>query len=73
MQCNIDRRGRTVRIVVGAIFELIGLGLFVLWYFGGPEWMVWPAIGCVLGGNFAMFEGAIGWCAVRAMGFRTPL
>ena len=73
MQCNIDRRGRAARIVVGALVELVGLCLFVAWFLGGPSWLVWPGAGCVLGGNFAMFEGAVGWCAVRAMGFRTPL
>jgi len=73
MQCNIDRRGRTARIVTGALVALAGLGLFVAWHLGGPAWLVWPAAGCVLGGNFALFEGAVGWYAVRAMGFRTPL
>jgi hypothetical protein len=73
MQCNIQRGGRVARIVVGAVVELAGLGLFAWWYLGGADWLVWPATGCVIGGNFAMFEGAVGWCAVRAMGFRTPL
>ena len=73
MQCNIDRRGRTTRIVIGAAVEFVGLGLFVLWWLHGPDWVAWPAAGCVLGGNFAMFEGAVGWCAIRAMGFRTPI
>ena len=73
MPCNIDRRGRAARVAVGAVTALVGLGLFALWYLRGPDWLAWPAAGCVLGGNFAMFEGAIGWCAVRAMGFRTPL
>ena len=74
MQCNIDQRGRTVRIVIGAFFELIGLVLGVLWWEGlAPDWTIWPAIGCVLGGWFGIFEGMKGWCALRALGVKTPL
>ncbi|NBX25185.1 MAG: hypothetical protein EBQ99_03925 [Planctomycetes bacterium] len=73
MQCNIDRRGRTARIVTGTLVEAVGMGLLAWWFLGGPPWTIWPALGCIAGGNFAIIEGAIGWCAVRAMGFRTPL
>ena len=44
-------------------------------------WLVWDApaglglggaaLGC--GGGFVVFEGAAGWCALRAMGVRTPV
>jgi hypothetical protein len=27
----------------------------------------------MLGGAFMIFEGVNGWCAVRAMGFKTPI
>jgi hypothetical protein len=73
MQCNIDRRGRTTRIVTGAVIEGIGVAAGLWWLLGGPAWAIWPAIGCAAGGGFAMIEGALGWCALRAMGFRTPL
>ncbi len=73
MQCNIDRRGRAARILTGAAVEAAGLGLLTWWYFQGPAWTPWVGMGCVVGGNFAMIEGALGWCAIRAMGFRTPL
>ena len=73
MACNIDRRGRAARILVGAAVEAAGLGLLAWWYLGGPAWTPWTAMGCIVGGNFAMIEGALGWCAIRAMGFRTPL
>ncbi|MGA1046018.1 MAG: hypothetical protein ACO3ZY_12565, partial [Phycisphaerales bacterium] len=26
-----------------------------------------------VGGAFMLFEGLVGWCAVRAMGFKTPV
>ncbi|MFM7809858.1 MAG: hypothetical protein ACKPEA_18320 [Planctomycetota bacterium] len=73
MQCNIDRRGRTARIVVGACVEAAGMALLAWWFLGGPGWTIWPAAGCIAGGNFAIIEGALGWCAERAMGFRTPI
>ena len=73
MQCNIDRRGRTIRMFTGAVVEMVGFGLLAMWYLGVAPWLIWPAAGCILGGNFAIFEGALGWCAIRAMGFRTPI
>ena len=73
MQCNIDRRGRTVRMFVGAGVEITGFALLAAWYLGGAPWLVWLAAACIVGGNFAIIEGALGWCAIRAMGFRTPI
>jgi hypothetical protein len=73
LTCNIDRRGRTVRLVIGAFLETAGILLGVLWYLGWtPAWTIWPALGVWLGALFVIFEALVGWCAVRAMGFRTP-
>ena len=72
--CNIDRRGRKVRLVAGAILEANGLILGVLWYLGMvPPEMIWPAAGLWAGGMFMIIEGAIGWCALRALGVKTPV
>ncbi len=30
-----------------------------------------PGIGLSIGGTFMILEGAIGWCAIRALGFKT--
>ena len=74
MTCNIDRRGKSVRFMLGAFIESTGLLLGVLWYFAwAPEWAVWPALAIWLSGLFVLFEAAMGWCAVRAMGFKTPV
>jgi hypothetical protein len=73
MQCNINQQGRTARIIMGAAIESLGIAAGVWWFMGGPVWLIWPAIGCVAGGWFAIMEGILGWCAMRAMGFRTPL
>ena len=73
MKCNINQQGRTARIIMGAAIESLGIAAGIWWFMGGPAWLIWPAIGCVAGGWFAILEGILGWCAMRAMGFRTPL
>jgi hypothetical protein len=73
MQCNINQQGRTARIIMGAFIESLGIAAGIWWFMGGPAWLIWPTIGCVAGGWFAIMEGILGWCAMRAMGFRTPL
>ena len=64
--CNIDQRGRKARVVGGA---LTGLGGIICLVFG------WPIPGTVLclTGGFMIFEGAKGWCALRALGIKTKL
>jgi hypothetical protein len=72
--CNIDRRGRHLRIGVGAVLESAGLLLGVLWFLEEvPGWTLWPALAMWISGTFVIFEGLVGWCAVRAMGFKTPV
>jgi len=72
--CNIDQRGRKVRILLGACIESVGLLLGVLWFLGWtPAWTIWPAASIWVSGVFVIVEGAIGWCGVRAMGFKTPI
>ena len=75
MQCNIDARGKAVRLVLGllnltAALVLAGLllsGVLTAW----PWWIAVAAL--AIGGGFACFEARSGWCAVRAMGFSTPI
>ena len=41
--CNIDQRGKTMRLVVGALVEAIGLLLAALWFLEWtPAWTAWP-------------------------------
>ena len=75
LTCNIDQRGRTSRIMIGAMIEAPGVVLLVLRYTGvlSGDWPWFVGAAAVIGGVFMIFEGAIGWCAVRAMGFKTPI
>ncbi len=75
MQCNIDARGKAVRLVWGIINLVAGailVGLFFSGVLAGSwAWIVGAA--AIAGGAFAVFEARAGWCAVRAMGFKTPV
>jgi len=72
--CNIDQRGKTIRLTLGAFIEATGLLLGVLWFLAYlPPWTLWLAIATWLSGIFVIFEAVMGWCAVRAMGFKTPV
>jgi len=71
MKCNIDAKGKAVRLVIGLFSAAIGIVLLVL--VGDDPLLAGIGIGACVGGAFAIFEGWSGWCAIRAMGFRTPL
>ncbi len=73
LACNIDRRGRIVRAVSGLVCLALGVAVLLL---GGwlPGWLRWGG-GALLAalGAFQLFEARKGWCAVRALGYRTPI
>ncbi|MEY5061601.1 MAG: hypothetical protein RIS45_1522 [Planctomycetota bacterium] len=72
--CNIDQRGRTVRLVMAALLESVGILLGVLWYLEWtPAWTIWPAAAVWVSGMFVLLEALVGWCVIRAMGFKTPI
>lgn len=71
MQCNIDSKGRAVRLLIG--LSTLLAGVIVLWVGRGETLALGIGIGCLIGGGFAVFEGWAGWCAVRALGFKTRL
>jgi hypothetical protein len=70
--CNIDQRGRSHRYRIGTGLVLVGGALALVgWRFlSGPlPWLVGG--GVVAGGLFSWFEANRGWCAARALGFKT--
>jgi len=75
VQCNIDERGRAVRLVGGIITLLGGIVLAILsmakFVEGDLGWLA--SIAMILGGAFAIFEARKGWCIIRALGIKTPL
>lgn len=74
LTCNIDRRGKRVRAILGVILVLSALGLAIAaWLTGRHLALGVPAGFALLAGLFGLFEAANGWCAVRAMGYKTPV
>lgn len=73
MQCNIDARGKSHRLILGFILLLAGVALIALRQFAGigGAWMTYAGIALMAVGAFGVFEGWAGWCVVRAMGFKT--
>lgn len=76
MQCNIDARGKAYRLVLGMAMLVAGAGLIALRWLGpladqARDWPLYAGIGLLVLGAFGVFEGWAGWCAVRAMGFKT--
>jgi hypothetical protein len=74
LQCNIDARGKAVRLVIGILASVGGAGLLVFWAWKDGGWVPWiTSMILIAYGAFAVFEGCAGWCVVRAMGFKTRL
>lgn len=73
MHCNIDAKGKAVRLMLGAVAEAAGLLQLTLAFVGMLDGH-WPwIVGSVLLviGWIGIAEGLAGWCVVRAMGFKT--
>ena len=74
MQCNIDARGRAVRRNGGILCLVLGALAFGAAFTGVPRG---PFLGIsaflIVAGLFQLFESRKGWCALRAMGVKTPL
>lgn len=74
LTCNIDARGKRVRLIFGMLLLVAGMALMFLWAWPAATPLPWiVAVCCVVGGAFVVFEARSGWCAIRAMGIRTPL
>jgi hypothetical protein len=71
LACNIDARGKAVRLRIG----IVGLATAVIVALVGGLVHA-PYVGVVaalmaIGSGFSIFEARAGWCALRALGFRT--
>ncbi len=73
MQCNIDQRGRIARLINGSVTA--GFGGTVIWFgiYSNETWVVVTGAFLCVAGAFMIFEGAKGWCALRALGFKTRI
>jgi hypothetical protein len=73
LACNIDQRGRRARLISGMVVDLCGVALIVTGVIIGSRTLLVAGIFLDVAGSFMIFEGARGWCALRAMGFKTPM
>lgn len=75
MQCNIDSRGKAVRMMWGILCVALSAVTACLIWLGtiGGSWAWIAAGGLLASGLFGIYESRKGWCAVRAMGFKTPV
>jgi hypothetical protein len=71
LTCNIDQFGRVVRFITGMILFFVGTLLFMTAIPGSTTGWRSFQVAMILFGIFAMFEGIMGWCALRAMGVKT--
>jgi hypothetical protein len=74
LQCNIDAKGKVVRLIWGIMMLGGGLAALFLWAWPGGGWMAWTVSGVMLAsGAFGIFEARTGWCVARAMGMKTRM
>jgi hypothetical protein len=73
LACNIDARGKAVRLRIALVLLVLGLAAlgWALGSGGSPQWTA--AVVLLTAGGFTLFEARAGWCALRAMGVKTPL
>jgi len=58
----------------GIVAVVIGMVLLFAWSMPARTALSWGvAIALLVGGGFTIFEARAGWCAMRAMGFKTKL
>lgn len=72
-QCNINTKGKAIRLFIGFILILLAGIVGVLLALGSAHglWLWVIALGLLAMGTFALYEGWSGWCAMRAMGLKT--
>jgi hypothetical protein len=74
LTCNIDAKGKLVRLTYGVVMVAAGLAMVAWWAWGSGAWLPWTVSGAVVAfGAFGVFEARAGWCVVRAMGFKTAV
>ena len=75
-ECNIDARGKFLRLVGGSISLFLGIiaaGLLMIDLVPSNWFTVSSTIGLFAGGALGIYEGRSGWCIARAMGIWTPI
>tara|TARA_B100001113_G_scaffold287879_1_gene243585 strand:- start:1337 stop:1570 length:234 start_codon:yes stop_codon:yes gene_type:complete len=74
-ECNIDARGKAHRLRLGLLGVAGGVMLGLATLIGVLPTAIGylMSAGAIGGGAFSVWEARMGWCVVRAMGFKTRL
>ena len=73
LTCNIDERGVRARRIWGVLCVLAGIVMVGVALLVGTWWL-WIVAGVMMAaGAFAFYESKKKWCAMRAMGIKTPV
>lgn len=75
IECNIDARGKALRLFGGLASIVGGLCIAGVAYLDIVElpYLWYASAGMLVGGSLGVFEGWSGWCVARAMGIWTPI
>jgi hypothetical protein len=73
LACNIDAAGKRARLLGGIVAVVLGLIVSAISWFAAIGWLWIVAAALLAAGAFAIFEARAGWCAMRAMGFKTKI
>ena len=72
--CNIDARGRLFRGIIGLVAVAIGLVALFGWALPTGSALAWVIVAvAAVAGTFGFYQAYHGWCAARAMGFKTSI
>ena len=69
LECNIERKGRWIRGIMGIVFLGTALSLIFLTPPTGLRRLV--VVLLAFGGIFTIYEALRGWCLLRALGMKT--
>ncbi|MEM1011138.1 MAG: hypothetical protein AAGI46_02825 [Planctomycetota bacterium] len=71
--CNIDAKGRLFRGVLGLIACVVAAFIAIVWAVPAGSVVAWVLVAGAAGfGLFGLYEAYHGWCAAKALGFKTP-
>lgn len=72
--CNIDARGKRLRLLGGLALLALAAVLAFAWALPTGSLVAWiVSVATLLSGAFMVYEARAGWCALRAMGVKTPV
>jgi hypothetical protein len=74
LTCNIDARGKAVRLRIGIVGLAVGIAMLLGWALPTGGTLPWVIAATTLAGAaLSIFEARAGWCVLRAMGFHTRI